>query len=254
MAEEKQAIIIKRIKKGGHGHHGGAWKVAYADFVTAMMAFFMVMWLLGTDEDTKAAITHYFNNPTSAWRKDLTSKETMPLGDRTGAGENILNGAEGKSPDDLVERPVRPNIASDNQGTKVAEILEHMLSDESALSLDEIKFSIPEDQLFKKGSAEQWTAQAEKLLKNVGILSQKYNGTVYIQGIYGHASQSDREDKTGTYEFELSRAVAVGRFLIENDWTHEDRISSAVISDRKIANTESTSTAKKLEFTLSRGR
>ncbi|MEJ0041568.1 MAG: flagellar motor protein MotB [Rhizomicrobium sp.] len=43
------AIVIKRIKKGGHGgHHGGAWKVAYADFVTAMMAFFLLMWLINT--------------------------------------------------------------------------------------------------------------------------------------------------------------------------------------------------------------
>ena len=44
-------IVIKKKKGGGHGgHHGGAWKVAYADFVTAMMCFFMVMWLLGADE------------------------------------------------------------------------------------------------------------------------------------------------------------------------------------------------------------
>ncbi|MFZ4542370.1 MAG: flagellar motor protein MotB, partial [Rickettsiales bacterium] len=41
----KRPIIIKKIKKGGHGHHGGAWKVAYADFVTAMMAFFLLLWL-----------------------------------------------------------------------------------------------------------------------------------------------------------------------------------------------------------------
>jgi len=49
MAEDVQRpIIVKRIKKGGHGHHGGAWKIAYADFVTAMMAFFLLMWLLGS--------------------------------------------------------------------------------------------------------------------------------------------------------------------------------------------------------------
>ncbi|NCX46887.1 MAG: motility protein MotB, partial [Burkholderiaceae bacterium] len=41
-------IVIKRVKKGGHGHHGGAWKIAYADFVTAMMAFFLLMWVLGS--------------------------------------------------------------------------------------------------------------------------------------------------------------------------------------------------------------
>ncbi|MBQ7626459.1 MAG: motility protein MotB, partial [Rhodocyclaceae bacterium] len=42
----QQPIVIKRIKKGGGGHHGGAWKIAYADFVTAMMAFFLLLWLL----------------------------------------------------------------------------------------------------------------------------------------------------------------------------------------------------------------
>lgn len=57
-----QPIIIKRIKKGGgHGHHGGAWKVAYADFVTAMMAFFLLLWLLNaTTEEQKRGISNYF--------------------------------------------------------------------------------------------------------------------------------------------------------------------------------------------------
>jgi chemotaxis protein MotB len=58
-----KVIIVKKIKKGGHGHHGGSWKVAYADFVTAMMAFFMVMWILGMDEQTKKAIEGYFASP-----------------------------------------------------------------------------------------------------------------------------------------------------------------------------------------------
>ena len=49
-------IRIVKKKGGGHGHHGGAWKVAYADFVTAMMAFFLVMWLIGLDAKTRAAI------------------------------------------------------------------------------------------------------------------------------------------------------------------------------------------------------
>ncbi|MDO5056419.1 MAG: flagellar motor protein MotB, partial [Lautropia sp.] len=47
-SKKVQPIVIKRIKKGGHGHHGGAWKIAYADFVTAMMAFFLLMWLLSS--------------------------------------------------------------------------------------------------------------------------------------------------------------------------------------------------------------
>lgn len=59
-----QPIIVKRVKKGGHAAHGGAWKIAYADFVTAMMAFFLMMWLIGstTDGDRKG-IAAYFNAP-----------------------------------------------------------------------------------------------------------------------------------------------------------------------------------------------
>jgi chemotaxis protein MotB len=63
-SKKLQPIIVKKIKKGGHGHHGGAWKIAYADFVTAMMAFFLLMWLLGsTTEGDKKGIADYFNSP-----------------------------------------------------------------------------------------------------------------------------------------------------------------------------------------------
>ncbi len=63
-AKKLQPIIIKRIKKGGHAVHGGAWKIAYADFVTAMMAFFLLMWLLGsTTEGDKKGIADYFASP-----------------------------------------------------------------------------------------------------------------------------------------------------------------------------------------------
>jgi chemotaxis protein MotB len=62
--DRRTVIVVK--KRGGHhggGHHGGAWKVAYADFVTAMMAFFMVMWILGMDQQMRNSIEGYFANP-----------------------------------------------------------------------------------------------------------------------------------------------------------------------------------------------
>ncbi|HEX7436398.1 MAG TPA: flagellar motor protein MotB [Caldimonas sp.] len=63
-SKKLQPIIIKRVRKGGHNKHGGAWKIAYADFVTAMMAFFLLMWLLGsTAEGDKKGIADYFNAP-----------------------------------------------------------------------------------------------------------------------------------------------------------------------------------------------
>lgn len=66
MAKSTQPIIIKKVKKAGHAHHGGAWKIAYADFVTAMMAFFLLMWLISmTTQEQKDGLAEYFA-PTSA--------------------------------------------------------------------------------------------------------------------------------------------------------------------------------------------
>jgi chemotaxis protein MotB len=63
MTAKTQPIIVIK-KKGGHGgHHGGAWKVAYADFVTAMMSLFIVLWLMGSSEKVKKAVAGYFNDP-----------------------------------------------------------------------------------------------------------------------------------------------------------------------------------------------
>ncbi|MDP1666565.1 MAG: flagellar motor protein MotB [Methylobacter sp.] len=77
---DQQPIIIKKIKKGGHAHHGGAWKLAYADFVTAMMAFFLLMWLLGTTtEPERKGIAEYFQDPFKA----STQEKGADVGDRT---------------------------------------------------------------------------------------------------------------------------------------------------------------------------
>jgi len=79
-----QPIIIKRVKKGGHSAHGGAWKIAYADFVTAMMAFFLLMWLLGsTSKGELNGIASYFSNPV---------KVSLIGGDGTGNSDSILPG------------------------------------------------------------------------------------------------------------------------------------------------------------------
>ena len=61
--DSQQPIIVKRIKKGGGAAHGGAWKIAYADFVTAMMAFFLLMWLLGSTSHDLKGIAEYFSMP-----------------------------------------------------------------------------------------------------------------------------------------------------------------------------------------------
>jgi chemotaxis protein MotB len=82
--DTQQPIVVKRIKKGGGGHHGGAWKIAYADFVTAMMAFFLLMWLLGsTAQGDLEGIADYFQNPL---------KLAMQGGEGTGDSSSIIKG------------------------------------------------------------------------------------------------------------------------------------------------------------------
>lgn len=90
--KERPIIIIKKRKKVHAAHHGGSWKVAYADFVTAMMAFFMVMWLLSMDQKMKDAIEGYFSNPVG-FKKGFS------------AGTNIIS--SGNSPAGEVKPPLR---------------------------------------------------------------------------------------------------------------------------------------------------
>jgi chemotaxis protein MotB len=82
--DSQRPIIVKRIKKAAHGHHGGAWKIAYADFVTAMMAFFLLMWLLGsTAKGDLAGISEYFKTPL---------KVAMSGGSGSGDSSSVIKG------------------------------------------------------------------------------------------------------------------------------------------------------------------
>src|SRR5215475_8599113 len=81
MADERRPVIIIKKKVSHGGHHGGAWKVAYADFVTAMMALFIVLWLLNSSKQVQEAVGGYFKDPTG------TSKKVGS--NQTGSGDNF---------------------------------------------------------------------------------------------------------------------------------------------------------------------
>jgi chemotaxis protein MotB len=80
----QQPIVVKRPRKAGGGHHGGAWKIAYADFVTAMMAFFLLMWLIGsTAKGDLNGIAEYFSTPL---------KVAMQGGSGSGDASSVVQG------------------------------------------------------------------------------------------------------------------------------------------------------------------
>ncbi|GLU33923.1 flagellar motor protein MotB [Trinickia caryophylli] len=113
-AAEKRpmSIVVRRSKKGGDhgGHHGGAWKIAYADFVTAMMAFFLLMWLLSsTSKYEKQGIADYFNTPLSALMQGKDTSDTARPSVVQGGGHDL---ADTRPAVGAMTQPERPTSAT----------------------------------------------------------------------------------------------------------------------------------------------
>jgi chemotaxis protein MotB len=105
-------VVIKKISHGKHGHHGGAWKVAYADFVTAMMAFFLVMWIVNTSPQVKTGVASYFRDPGVF---------------QSTSGGGLMPGASTGAPADLPPMDIPPaRAAMENTATAIREALETM--------------------------------------------------------------------------------------------------------------------------------
>jgi chemotaxis protein MotB len=154
-------IIIKRVKKAAHGHHGGAWKVAYADFVTAMMAFFLLLWLLqATTEEQKLGIAEYFA-PASVARNSSGSGGV--LGGRTFT-------KQGDKPNDqtpvgvIIQLPTNPpdwdNTGDPEENTATEETGADGQAEEVPEQTDETEI----EEMLAKREEEQF-AEAEQALR-----------------------------------------------------------------------------------------
>jgi chemotaxis protein MotB len=149
---DNQTIIVKKIKKGGHGHHGGAWKVAFADFVTAMMAFFLLLWLLAAARpEQQAAIAAYFIDP-------LQHEEARKAADSMidhGGQLNTIKGQDGQDfrhgsggdPADANSRELDPETMERDQAKQQAEAAQEQKKLESLM--DEIKEKIETSEALK---------------------------------------------------------------------------------------------------------
>ena len=160
--DQNKQIVIKKVKKGHGGHHGGAWKIAYADFVTAMMAFFLLMWLLGSmGEEELKGISEYFANPT---------KVTLEGGKNAGMSESLIDGGgddltrqegqvhsgekptvEKRDTQDMTEEEIRQKVEEmeRDQIEELKERVESLIEVDPALKAfkDQIKLDITRDGL-----------------------------------------------------------------------------------------------------------
>jgi chemotaxis protein MotB len=229
--KNKQPIIIKRISGSHAGGHGGAWKVAFADFMTAMMCFFLVMWLMGADEATRAAVAAYFNNPTSVFRPDVANPDIVPLGDKTGAGESVLKGADGQIPEDQIERPAKPFQLDQSSDKHPGEMLNKLLEGLGQFKLEQMKFSVPESLLFKPGT-DQMREDAPEFLLRIGKLLKVHRGNLEIKG---YSWPTPDESKGNPYDFAVTRVVAVQKYFVAQKWIEDERMNAGVSDDRKPA-------------------
>jgi chemotaxis protein MotB len=210
MADETTPIIIKKIKKGGHGHHGGAWKVAYADFVTAMMAFFLVLWIVGLSQKEKEGIQKYFNDPLAFTEGSIQintgifegsdGRQAMNDDKKGGVADNEKAG--GLSRLHLLAKNVEAGMESfkaDVFGFKVYP--------------DRIQFAITAQSLFSPGQS-LLRREAEPLLARIaGVLK----GIDAFYMIEAHTDDLPTESHLYETNWELSsaRSATVVRYLIE---------------------------------------
>jgi len=135
-----QPIIIVKKNRGGHGgHHGGAWKVAYADFVTAMMAFFLVMWLVGASPDVKKSVAGYFRDPGVF---EFEKSTGMMAGGMTGIDE-------GRAPETVQQADAAALTVERQRMQAAAERIRDSLADAPELEQlrDQIEFQVTSEGL-----------------------------------------------------------------------------------------------------------
>ena len=208
MDSEQPIIIIK--KKGGHGgHHGGAWKVAYADFVTAMMALFIVLWLLSsTSKQTQEEIAGYFNDP-----KGLSTKK---------GGNGKVSSKETKEQNqDMAElkKDLQHAIDNINALNKLKKQIEMTVTDEG------LRIEMIEEEkgtFFESGSAQPTPAMVEVLKVLAGQLKDLPN----CISIEGHTDAQPYTSRTNYGNWELSSDRAnVARREMQADGVRLNQVS-----------------------------
>lgn len=231
---KQESIVIKKVKKGGHGGaHGGAWKVAYADFVTAMMAFFLVMWLMGSDEEIKAEIEHYFNHPNSPYNagRDPASDVARPRGENDGSGDSILRGTNGIFEEQVAQTSDRAwEVENGNWRIKIEESLSDLGIYALQSGANNVRFSISEENIFEPNSA-TFKPTAGKSLDRIATLIKKYPGQFVVTSHTADRKIASEEFQTN-WDLSSARSTMILRFLVERHAFNPKKISAMGYADQ----------------------
>ena len=259
MAEAGRTIIVKRVKKAAHRHHGGAWKIAYADFVTAMMAFFLLMWLAGTISSSNLkGIEEYFKTPL---------KVALTGGPAVGNSKSVLKGGgkdlleeagqtrktdiqrtvkktDLKSAQEQVEKAEQKQLEALKQKLEAAidasvtlsQFKKQLLID---ITSEGLRIQIVDEQnrpMFASSKAEL-QPYAQQILREIGHVLNGVPNKISLSGHTDAAPYPNGEKSYSNWELSADRANASRRELVaggmdESKLVRVVGLSSAVLFDR----------------------
>jgi chemotaxis protein MotB len=198
MSSSTAPIIIKRARKTHSAHHGGAWKVAYADFVTAMMALFIVLWLMNTSQEVQEAVGGYFRDPGGIGKQTGSGA--------AGTGENLAIGAQDLNKlKEKIEQAMRQIPEFDN---KLKDQVQMTVTGEGLrIELLESETGV----FFETGNSHP-TTTAEKLLSVLAGELAKMKNKVVIEG-HTDARPFPADAKYSNWELSADRANMARRLM-----------------------------------------
>jgi chemotaxis protein MotB len=217
MKPHVQPIIIIRRKKAGHAHHGGAWKVAYADFVTAMMAFFLVMWLAAQDSTIRTAIAGYFQEPGLLPHEQSNGIVASGQGGIDNAG---MPSVIPRKPNGMLEAEQRALVAA------AEHIKQHMAAIGGGPLQGQVEVTITEEGLrielvdrsqssfFATGSS-AFRGESVAILTAIGEEVGKLTNDVVVEGHTDSAAYVDGQ-RYDNWNLSTDRANAARRVLVEH--------------------------------------
>lgn len=247
--DSKEPIIVKRVKKADHGAHGGVWKIVYADFVTAMMAFFLLMWVLGsTTTGDLAGISSYFQNPL---------RLTMEGGQGSGNSENIIKGGgpqifrteglEARADADTEQRRISDATIEDDirlrknvRMQEVRNLIEQQIAADAEvsrvrnrifmdISTDGLRIQIVDEQnrsMFSVGGSEM-APFARNLMRIIGRVLADMPNLVRIEGHTDGLRYPGSPAGYSNWELSTERANAARRELVVGGLA-ESRVSGVI--------------------------
>jgi chemotaxis protein MotB len=230
MANQGATIVIKKIKKGHGAHHGGAWKVAFADFATAMMAFFLVMWLTTQSKDVKASIAAYFKDPgVFDYQK---SQGILP-----GGTPGVAPGPEaapnpGSRPSDAGSLEQEKQVLTEagerirRQLTQVKEFKTLRDQIEIRITAEGLRIELVErsgSSFFGSGSA-VFASQSESILKLIAQEVGKLANDIVVEG-HTDSQPYVSGERYGNWELSVDRSNAARR-IMEHNGLREGQVRS----------------------------